>query len=59
MSLREMILCADDYGQNEPISQGILELALNKRINAISCLVNTPYWQDAQRHWEAFPEIVL
>ena len=44
---REIILCADDYAQNEPISEGILLLAQNQRINAISCLVNLPYWEKA------------
>ena len=37
-------LCADDFGQNTAICEGILALAALKRINAISCLVNFPAW---------------
>lgn len=37
-----LILCADDYGQNEPISQGIFELVRLQRITAVSCLTNLP-----------------
>ncbi|HVT61891.1 MAG TPA: ChbG/HpnK family deacetylase, partial [Legionellaceae bacterium] len=44
---RELILCADDYAQSESVSAAILYLATQKRINAISCLVNGSYWQDA------------
>ncbi|KTC85414.1 MULTISPECIES: ChbG/HpnK family deacetylase [Legionella] len=44
--IRELILCADDYAQNETISEGILLLAQKKRINAISCLVNLPDWKN-------------
>ena len=42
--MKKIILCADDYAQNEAISTGILQLATKNRINAISCLVNTPLW---------------
>lgn len=44
---KKIILCADDYGQNEAISAGILTLARLGRINAVSCMVNTPYWVEA------------
>lgn len=43
---KKIIICADDFSQNEDISEGILSLARLQRINAISCLVNTPYWSD-------------
>lgn len=48
-TLNKIILCADDYAQNEAISMGILQLATKKRINAISCLVNTPLWPELSR----------
>ena len=38
---KEIILCADDYAQNNAISQGILTLVKSGRINAVSCLVNS------------------
>ena len=41
---KDIILCADDYAQNPDICEGILLLAEKKRINAISCLVNSPIW---------------
>lgn len=44
--MKKIILCADDYAQNKPISDGILRLALKQRINAISCMVNTPLWPE-------------
>jgi len=43
---KTIMLCADDFAQNEAISEGILSLAQLKRINAISCLVNSPYWDE-------------
>lgn len=42
--MKKIILCADDYGQNEGISQGILQLLAAKRLSATSCLVNHPNW---------------
>jgi len=40
MTLKKIIICADDYGQNTAVSKGILELVQNRRISAVSCLVN-------------------
>lgn len=39
--MRELLLCADDYAQNEDITAGILSLIQQDRINAVSCLVNS------------------
>lgn len=41
---KRIVLCADDYGQASPISQGILELIAKKRLSATSCMVNMPPW---------------
>ena len=41
---RDIYLCADDYAQNEGISDGIEALVQAKRINALSCMVTTPTW---------------
>lgn len=41
---KQIILCADDYAQNTAISEGILYLAEQGRINATSCMVNTTTW---------------
>jgi predicted glycoside hydrolase/deacetylase ChbG (UPF0249 family) len=45
MPNKTIILCADDYAQNKAINAGILTLAANKRLNAISCLVNSKNWK--------------
>jgi len=37
-------LCADDFGQNADISQGILNLASDCRLSAISCMTQMPAW---------------
>lgn len=39
---QNIILCADDFGLNSGISQGILKLAHLKRLSAVSCMVNQP-----------------
>lgn len=41
---KRIVLCADDYGQAAPISEGILALLAEQRLTATSCLVNQPYW---------------
>lgn len=43
--MNSLTVCADDFAQNEPISEGIIELAQHRRIHAISCMVNTPLWE--------------
>src|SRR5690606_25772598 len=40
------VLCADDYGQAEAVSNGILSLLATNRLTAVSCLVNQPGWVD-------------
>lgn len=44
---KTLTLCADDYAQNKEISEGIILLASKHRINATSCMVNSPVWSDA------------
>ena len=46
MNNKAIIICADDFGQSSKISEAILFLMSRKRINATSCLVNMPLWQD-------------
>ncbi len=41
---KNLTLCADDYGQNIAISEGIVTLVERRRINAVSCMVNGEYW---------------
>ncbi len=39
---KTIILCADDFGLNAGVSQGILKLAQINRLSAVSCMVNKP-----------------
>jgi predicted glycoside hydrolase/deacetylase ChbG (UPF0249 family) len=45
--MKRIILCADDYGQNPAISQAIVELMGLKRLSATSCLVTSPFFDQA------------
>jgi predicted glycoside hydrolase/deacetylase ChbG (UPF0249 family) len=39
---KTIVLCADDFGLNSGVSQGILKLVRLKRLSAVSCMVNMP-----------------
>lgn len=40
--LKNIILCADDFGLNAGVSRGILKLVRLNRLSAVSCMVNLP-----------------
>ncbi len=42
--MKRIVLGADDYGQAEAVSRGIIDLILAGRLTATSALVNTPHW---------------
>jgi predicted glycoside hydrolase/deacetylase ChbG (UPF0249 family) len=42
--MKKITLCADDYGQNESISLGILELVQLGRLSAVSCMTGYAHW---------------
>jgi predicted glycoside hydrolase/deacetylase ChbG (UPF0249 family) len=44
MTIRKIVLCADDYAMNEGVSRGILALAEMGRISATSAMTNAPAW---------------
>jgi hypothetical protein len=47
-SMREVVLCADDYAVNAPSSQGIVALVTMGRLSATSVMACSPRWaQDA------------
>lgn len=48
--MKNIVLCADDYGQTIEISQAIIDLIKHKRLSATSCIVNTPHWA-AHANW--------
>lgn len=48
--MKKIILCADDFGQNEEISTGISTLVAMGRLSAVSCMTNGPAW-NATAKW--------
>jgi predicted glycoside hydrolase/deacetylase ChbG (UPF0249 family) len=42
-----LMVCADDYAQNDAISEGIRQALNAQRLNAVSCLVTSPAWPTA------------
>lgn len=48
--MKRITLCADDFAQSAAISAGILQLVAAGRLQAVSCLTESPEWPDmAQR----------
>lgn len=43
---KRIVLCADDFGQDKAISDGILQLAGAGRLSAVSCFSDAPLWRD-------------
>jgi predicted glycoside hydrolase/deacetylase ChbG (UPF0249 family) len=39
---KTIVLCADDFGMNTGVSQGIIKLVNLERLSAVSCMVNQP-----------------
>lgn len=56
--MKSLILCADDYGQNYAISDGILHLIKLKRLNATSCLTNGLHWAKSAKALQEFQDQV-
>ncbi|AOW51043.1 TPA: ChbG/HpnK family deacetylase [Legionella pneumophila subsp. pneumophila] len=42
--LKNIFLCADDFGLNHGITQGILKMARLQRLSAVSCIVNASFF---------------
>ena len=43
--LRTLAVCADDFGLSPGICAAIVRLAQGQRLNAISCMTNSAYWE--------------
>ena len=54
--MKRIVLCADDFGQAQHISAGIVELVKLKRLSAVSCMVNTSEWPQQARWLLPFAE---
>ena len=55
---RVLALCADDFGLAPGISAGIARLAHAQRLTAVSCIVNSPYWDASTALLEGLPATV-
>ncbi len=42
--MKNIIVCADDYGMSQEVDQAILDLIVNNRISATSCMTLMPTW---------------
>lgn len=56
---KAIILCADDFGLNAGVSQGILTLVQLRRLTAVSCMVNTPDFRESAPELRALKKQVL
>jgi predicted glycoside hydrolase/deacetylase ChbG (UPF0249 family) len=52
--MKKIILCADDYGQSAPISEGILQLVEQGRLSAVSCMSEGAFWRDTRNRLPNF-----
>ena len=41
---KKIIICADDFAQNDDITQGIITLCQKKKLSATSCMTNSHHW---------------
>lgn len=55
---RTLAVCADDFGLAAGLSAPIVALARAQRLNAISCITNSPHWTAAARQLEGLPPSV-
>jgi predicted glycoside hydrolase/deacetylase ChbG (UPF0249 family) len=54
--MKSIVLCADDYGQTQAISQAIIQLFQQKRLSATSCLTTSPHFR-SHAEWLKSPDI--
>ena len=52
--MKKVVLCADDYGQNQSISQAIIALLEKNRLSATSCMTNSSGWLEHARWLQPF-----
>jgi predicted glycoside hydrolase/deacetylase ChbG (UPF0249 family) len=44
--MKKIVLCADDYAQDESVTNAILSLLEKERLSAVSCMTDKKNWQD-------------
>ena len=55
IQIKRLIVCADDYGLNAPVSTAIGSLAARGRLSALTCIVTAPHWPRAAAELAALP----
>jgi predicted glycoside hydrolase/deacetylase ChbG (UPF0249 family) len=55
---RTLAICADDFGLAPNISTGIARLARSGRLTAISCITNSPHWDEDSKLLQGLPDTV-
>jgi len=53
-----LAVCADDFGLSQAVCAAIVELAQERRINAVSCMTNAPYWKKSASALKHLPTSV-
>jgi len=53
-----LAVCSDDFGLSQAVSAAIVHLAQERRINAISCMTNAPYWKQSAPELKHLPTSV-
>jgi predicted glycoside hydrolase/deacetylase ChbG (UPF0249 family) len=43
---RRVVLCADDFGMEPSVNEGVLRLAAAGRLTAVTCMVDMPAWTE-------------
>jgi predicted glycoside hydrolase/deacetylase ChbG (UPF0249 family) len=56
---KPLILCADDFASDRAVSDGILRLAAQRRLSAVSSLVDAPLWTRLGPQLTRFADQVL
>lgn len=59
MTIREVVLCADDFAQDEAVNAAVLRLVESDRLSAVSCFTDAPSWNRAGSELRARGERVF
>lgn len=55
---KTLVLCADDFGQSAAISGGIIELVDQRRLSAVSCMTEAPFWNSPDNPLARYQDLV-
>jgi predicted glycoside hydrolase/deacetylase ChbG (UPF0249 family) len=55
--VKQLIINADDFGYDEGVVRGIVELHREGLVNSVSCMTNMPAWPQAAAYLREHPEL--